>query len=73
MLHGRTETTDRFGGHERKKTPHKSRDWGEKKCGGGRPKRQSQASGIIDTGTKEEIPEIVKRTACNQTHCERGL
>lgn len=22
---------------------------------------------------KEEIPEIVKRTACNQTHCERGL
>jgi hypothetical protein len=24
-------------------------------------------------GTKEEIPEIVKRTACNQTHCERGL
>lgn len=44
-----------------------------RKCGGGRPKRQSQASGIFDTGTKEEIPEIVKRTACNQTHCERGL
>lgn len=26
MLHGRTETTHRFGGHEREKTPHKSRD-----------------------------------------------
>lgn len=22
---------------------------------------------------KKKIPEIVKRTACNQTHCERGL
>ena len=41
-----------------------------KKRGGGRPKRQSQASGIFDTGTKEEIPEDCQKN-CLQSNSLR--